>query len=491
MVNLRYYQEDAVSAVRESFRIGNRRTLLVLPTGGGKTMIFSYIAAGIARNNKRVLIIAHRRELLRQISKALSMFGVKHAIMAGGARGIPTANVVVASVFTLANRLKHFPAPDLIIGDESHHLTPDSTWGKVVQAFPKARVLGVTATPERLDGKGLGLLFDDMVVGPSVAELTEQGFLSPAEVYAPSKPELASVRTRMGDYVKSELEGAMDKPSVTGSAVAHYQKLANGKKAIAFCVSVKHAEDVAQEFRQAGYRAHQIDGGMTVAERDRILKEFEAGRIEVLTSCDLVSEGFDLPAVEVVILLRPTKSLSLYLQQVGRGIRIAPGKSSTIVLDHANNTAVHGFIDEHREWVLTADSARKKSGEVAAIVRTCPACFSMHRPTPVCPKCGHVYEIKARKIEQKEGELVQISRAEEAQKVATEQDIDRRYNILSAIARKRGYNHPEKWAYNVICGQEASRLAKLRGSALQTTNGLTVEERSRIWNQTIGRRSAA
>lgn len=461
-------------------------------TVGHNTLMFSYISAGMARNDKRILILAHRRELLTQISKALKRVNVRHAVMSGGSRGIPTANVVVASVFTLARRLKYFPSPDLIIGDEAHHFTEKSTWGQCVLAFPKARVLGVTATPERLDGKGLGKMFDDMVMGPTVAELTEQGFLSPADVYAPSKPDLKGLRTRMGDYVNAELEGAMDRPSITGSAVAHYTKLASGKRAIAFCVSVKHAEDVAEDFRRAGYVAKSIDGGMKINDRDQILKDFEEGKIRVLTSCDLISEGFDLPAVEVAIMLRPTKSLSLYLQQAGRAIRISPGKEKTIILDHAGNTAVHGFIDEHREWVLTdGDSRKAKAGEAAPTVRSCPECFAMHRPMPICPKCGHEYKVKGRKIEQKEGELVQMSRADDTNVEVS--DLARQFQILSGVGRKRGYNQPEKWAFNVICGKEAARLSKLRGISGKTTNGLTAEERGRIWAQTMGKiqRSAA
>ena len=489
-MKLRDYQKYAIEAVRNSYRKGNRRPLLVSPCGSGKTIVFSYIAAGMHQSGKRVLILAHRRELLKQISNALKAVNVRHSVMAGGSRGIPITNVVVASVFTLARRLQYFPAPDLIIGDEAHHFTPESTWGQCVQAFPRAHVLGVTATPERLDGKGLGQMFDDMVIGPTVAELTEQGFLSPAEVYAPSKPDLQGLRTRMGDYVNADLESAMDKPSITGNAVHHYRKLADGKLAIAFCVSVKHAKDVAEEFRRAGYTASHIDGGMDERDRDQVLKDFAARKIQILTSCDLVSEGFDLPAVEVAILLRPTKSLSLYIQQVGRAVRPSPGKTSTIVLDHAGNTAVHGFIDEHREWALTDGQARKKSdGERAPTVRTCPQCFAMHRPMPECPKCGHVYKIKSRRIEQVEGELVQLNRADETKVSVTE--WGRQFQILTGVARKRGYQHPEKWAFNVICGKEAARLSKMRGTAGQTTNGLTLEERNRIWAETLGRKRVA
>jgi len=493
-MKLRDYQEASINGIRDSFRQGKRRVLLVLPTGGGKTICFSYIAAGVAKNHKRVLIIAHRRELLRQISKALKTVGVHHAVMTGGYIGIPTAPVVVASVFTLAKRIHRFPAPDLVIGDEAHHFTPDSSWGKVVQAFPEAKVLGVTATPERLDGKGLGLLFDDMVLGPSVAELTELGFLSPADVYAPSKPDLTSARTRVGDWVVSDLESAMDKPSITGNAVTHYRRLADGKRAIAFCVSVKHAKEVAKEFNNAGYRAHHVDGGMKDSDRDDVLKRFESGEVQILTSCDLVSEGFDLPAVEVAIMLRPTKSLSLYLQQAGRAIRISPGKEKTVILDHAGNTAVHGFIDEPREWKLSIGSAREKRDvEAVPTVRTCPKCFAVHRPMLMCPKCGYQYKAAGRVVQQVDGELVQVSKSEDAKNAATETDIPRRFNVLTAIGHSRKYEQPQRWAFNVICGQEAARLAKRRDAVKhRMINGLTAEERDVIWTQTIGRnRSSA
>jgi superfamily II DNA or RNA helicase len=487
-MQLRDYQESAVQAVRDSFRSGHKHTLLVSPTGSGKTVIFSYIAAGMARNNKRILIVAHRRELLKQISAALKKVGVAHAVMAGGYRGVPTANVVVASVFTLVKRIKGMQPFDLIIGDEAHHFTPDSSWGKVVIGFPRARVLGVTATPERLDGKGLGQMFDDMVMGPTVAELTAQGFLSHAIVYAPSAPDLNGVGTRMGDYVQKQLEEAMVKTVITGSAVKHYGKYAPGKKAIAFCVSVRHAKDVAAEFREAGYTASHIDGGMNEEERDGVLKAFEEGRVQVLTSCDLVSEGFDLPAVEVAILLRPTKSLGLYLQQCGRAIRPHPDKEKTIILDHAGNTARHGFIDDDREWTLADGFVQGRGkGDKAETVRTCTACFAMHKPSPTCPVCGYVYPVKPRMVKHIDGDLVVTSRDGEQDMTTAEGVLQNKFKVLTSVGRKRGYKNPTLWAYNVICGQEAARIAKKVGTrAVPTTNGLTQEERVSIWKTITG-----
>jgi DNA repair protein RadD len=490
MVQLRDYQESAVQAVRDSFRTGHKKTLLVSPTGSGKTVIFSYIAAGMAQNNKRILIVAHRRELLKQISGALKKVGVSHAVLAGGTPGVPIANVVVASVFTLVRRMKSMKPFDLIIGDEAHHFTPDSSWGKVVTGFPSARVLGVTATPERLDGKGMGQMFDDMVMGPTVAELTAQGFLSNAVVYAPSAPDLGTVGTRMGDYVSKQLEDAMDKPIITGSAVKHYGKYADGKKAIAFCVSVKHAKDVAEDFRNAGYAASHIDGGMDETERDGVLKAFEDGTVQILTSCDLVSEGFDLPSVEVAILLRPTKSLGLFLQQCGRAIRPHPDKEKTIILDHAGNTARHGFIDDERDWSLADGYVANRgiNGDKVVSVRTCTACFAVHKPTPACPMCGHVYPIMSRAVKHVDGDLVETRRDGEAEAETAEDMMQKKFRVLASVARKRGYNNPTQWAFNVICGQEASRLAKKVGMRdAQTTNGLTAEERASIWKMTAGK----
>jgi len=487
-VELRDYQLAAVGNVRDRFAAGDRSVLLVSPTGSGKTVMFAYVTAGTAQKGKRVLLLAHRRELLRQISKALTLNGVSHAVMSGGSLGVPRSPVVVASVFTLANRLSRFEPPDLIVGDEAHHFTPRSTWGKVVQAFPKARIMGVTATPERLDGKGLGDLFQSMVLGPSVAELTMRGYLSPAEVYAPAMPDLTGVKRGANDYQREDLAAAMDKPSITGSAVAHYTKLAPGKKAVCFCVSIKHAEDVAKDFRAAGYRATSIDGAMDDSIRDRILRDFERGDIDVLTSCDLISEGFDLPAIEVAILLRPTESLSLYLQQVGRAIRPAPGKTKTIVLDHAGNTRRHGFIDEERSWQLTGRMKKAKGApSEAATVRTCPKCYAAHRPMPACPACGHVYKVNSRSIEQRDGELIQVASADEIAAAAAESDIKRQFYQLLAIGKNRGFSDPQSWAFNVVCSKEASRLASRRDAfGQQLINGLTIRERQQVWERTVG-----
>lgn len=482
-ITLRDYQQDCVSKVRASFAAGNRRTLLVAPTGSGKTVIFSYIASGIFQKNKRVWLLAHRYELLKQISESLGMFRIPHAILAGGMHGVPNAQVLVASTPTLAKRCQHMKPPDLIIPDEAHHFTPQNQGGKIILQFPNAHVLGVTATPARLDGKGLGDIFQDMVLGPSVAELTSRGFLSPAVVYAPAKPDLSGLTRRAGDYASGQLEDVMDKPKITGSAVAHYQKHAAGKRAVAFCVSIAHAEHTAEQFRAAGFTAASVDGKMDQGLRDRAIADFRAGRLNVLTSCDLISEGFDLPAIECAILLRPTRSLGLYLQQVGRAVRPSPGKTHTLVLDHAGNTAMHGFVDEVRDWTLDGSVHKKADGDRVAAVRTCPSCFAMHHPRPICPRCGHVYVVVGREVEYEDGELqLQGGLGEMPQEPPRPENLEQRIGVLVALGKRRGYKKPREWAFHVLCGQLAKDWASRRDPVHQgTINGLTETERNDIW----------
>lgn len=475
-VELRDYQQRGIASIRSAFTT-KRRVLFTLPTGGGKTMMFSSIADGVQRKQKRVLTIAHRRELLRQISGTMDRFGIPHAILNAESRGTPRAPVIVASVFTLVNRMKFMPEPDLIIIDEAHHAAIGTTWNRVLGQFPKARILGVTATPIRLDGKGLGDSFDTLVVGPSVAELTAMGWLSPAEYYStPQALDLRGLKVRGGDYANSELAAAMDKPSITGDAVNHYRRLADGKRAVAFCCSVQHARDVAREFAAAGYPAEYIDGTMEDYARDAVLYRFQRGESRVLTSCDLISEGFDCPGIEVAILLRPTKSLGLYMQQVGRAIRPMSGKARTLVLDHAGNVKEHGLVDEVHRWSL--DGKEFKERERVAAVRVCPKCYAMHAPAPMCPKCGYAYVTNGRTVEQVAGELERISGPEEIQAAMQEQEWRQRYQILINVGKARSMERPELWARNVMLGEYARYMASRKpdGEELQV-NGLTLKER--------------
>ncbi|NBV62746.1 MAG: DEAD/DEAH box helicase, partial [Rhodobacteraceae bacterium] len=309
---------------------GAKAPLLCLPTGGGKTVILATIAAQAAARGRHVLILVHRRELIHQTASKLAWAGLDHGIIAAGHPASDYA-VQIASVQTLVRRLSRMDwAPTLVIIDEAHHAAAGS-WRQILNHWPDAYRLGVTATPCRLDGCGLRSTFDAMVMGPSVADLIFTGYLSPARIYAPPVvADLTGVRTRAGDYANDQAAAAMDRPTVTGDAISHYQRLAVGQQAIAFCCNVKHAVSVCDAFKTAGIAAELLLGG--TQDRDQVVADFAAHRTRVLVTVDVVSEGFDVPAASCAILLRPTQSLGLYLQQVGRVLRPAPGKDAAIIL---------------------------------------------------------------------------------------------------------------------------------------------------------------
>lgn len=450
-----------------------------------KTTIFAYVTTGAANKGKCVYLLAHRAELVKQISMTLASFGTTHNIIAPpaivrqakveqfrktGRSFVGKSRVYVCSAQTLVKRLGDIAdKPDIIVVDESHHLTDGSTWGKICAAYPDAKLLPVTATPCRLDGKGLGRdaggFADTLIMGPTMRWLIDNGYLSEYRAFAPPlKLDLKGVKTRMGDYAKDQVAEAMDKPTITGDAVEHYLRLARGKRAVAFCASVAHAEHVADAFSAVGVPASFLDGSLDPAERDKRIKDFESGKTLVLTSCDVVSEGFDLPAIEVAILLRPTKSLSLYLQQVGRALRVFEGKEYAIILDHVGAIATHGLPDEDREWSLDGVTKKKRAAndnQPDVNIQTCPMCFTIHMPQPQCPTCGHIYTAaQRREMKQVDGELVEITAAAKEQmrrqaeiekQKARKQRISQEHQCQSLedlieLGKSRNYSYPKAWA---------------------------------------------
>lgn len=415
---LRGYQVDLIKRLRDAYRNGARAPLLQLATGGGKTIVFAAAATGAAAKGKRAIIICHRRELVRQAADKLRAAGVEPGIIAPGFAA-SDAPIQVASVQTIAARLARgmtLPPVDLLILDEAHHVGA-RTWRTVIDAFPGARLLGVTATPLRADGKGLGKdhggAFDRIVQGPTVAELIAAGYLVGTKVYAPKTgPDLSGIRTRAGDYDKGELDAAMRAGTITGDAVTEYGRHAPGQPAIVFCVSVQHAEEVAAAFMGGGWRAVAVSGATPTAERDAAIQGLATGVTQVLCSVDVVSEGTDVPACACIIALRPTKSLSLHLQQVGRGLRPAPGKAHCVLLDHAGNTARHGLVEAPREWSLAGAPRREAKPAPENPQRQCQACGHRFPPASICPRCGHRHEGQQREIERVDGELAELTEVE-------------------------------------------------------------------------------
>lgn len=458
MLTLFTDQQVVVDNLRGSYRSGKRAPLLVAPCGFGKTVVFSYITDGARRLGKRVLIMAHRVELIDQICKSLTQFDVPHGVIASGYPIERGYTVYVASVFTLVRRLDFF-IPDLLVCDEAHHMVASTTWGKVAAAYPQARRLGVSATPCRLSGEGLGDLFDDLVLGPTTSELIDLGRLSPLRVFAPPWVDTSGLHTRGGDFVKSEMELLFNKPTVTGNAVSHYTQHAAGKQAVVFCTSVEHARQVAAQFRDAGYASTCVDGGLAPDVRNLIIREFRDGKLKVLTSCDLVSEGFDVPCVEVGISLRPTQSLSLWIQQCGRILRRHPGKDAAILLDHAGNTLRHGLPTDPREWTLAGIEKQPLHDKPAPSVRVCPACYcAQESKYRQCRNCGHTFKVEARKVRQKDGKLEELTPEKlAARRARQEVGMSQSLEALINLGRMRGYKSPENWARHVWEGRQMKR----------------------------------
>jgi superfamily II DNA or RNA helicase len=356
------------------------------PTGSGKTILFACIIANAVARGTRVGVLTHRQEILDQILDVLVEMKIPHGVIAAGHPENPDAQVQVASVATVVRRLDRVRNLDLLVVDECHHAVA-RMWRKIFAAAPNAHVLGVTATPERLDGKGLSNIFETLICGSTVAELIAIGWLSPFTVYAPAKTaDLCGIRTRMGDYDTIQLGDAMSDLVVIGSAVEDYTRLCPGAPAIAFCVNIKHSELVADRFRQAGYRAAHVDGETPTDERRRTIRGLQTGDIQVVTNCGLISEGLDVPGVVAVTLLRPTKSLALFLQQIGRALRPAPGRAKALILDHAGNSYRFGLPDADREWSL---AGRAYKGTGAPAVCRCKECGAINPiSAQTCGACG-------------------------------------------------------------------------------------------------------
>lgn len=454
MITLRHHQSQDIHRIRDAFANGAQAPLYVLPTGGGKTVTFSSIAHSSEQRGKRVLILAHRIELVDQIVRTLNQFDVRPDILAAGytrMTGPKRANVpvTVASVDTLIRRLADYPSPTLIICDEAHHVAPNNKWSTIFRAFPQAKRLGVTATPIRLDGHGLGHHFDRMILGPTYQELIEMGHLVRLRVFAPPLVDISKLHSRAGDYKKEETEALLDRPSITGDALSHYREHANGKPALAFCTSVAHAYHVAEQFRAGGVVALALDGGTDSEVRRRAVADFRAGHIRVLASCDLFSEGFDVPGVHCGILLRPTQSMSLYLQQCGRIARPELGKPYGVILDHVGN-AKFGLPDETRPWELTSDIVQRKK-LTARPAHICPKCWaaSPFRSTR-CVECGYAFETKGRiVIKTRQGKLLELT-PEEAQarreKMGERQMQGRARSLQELIEFGKRKGYAEGWA---------------------------------------------
>lgn len=490
-MRLRPYQQDVVHQVRADIASGLRRLLVVSPTGSGKTATMAHITDGAGRKRKSVNIMVHRDTLLTQTSATLSRWNVEHGLIAAGYTPSPVP-VQVSSIWTLIRRLTKVGAPDIIIMDEAHHAAAGA-WLKVIQAWPQAVILGFTATPERLDGKGLGDIFQKIIRGPEVGWLMDEGYLTRARyigVPPDMQLDLSNLgTTASGDYNTDAAAALADKPQIVGCAIAHYKRYCPGLPAVTFVANLTHARHVADEFNRAGIRTEVLDGQVETNDRKAMVARLASGQTQNIVSCEIINEGFDLPVCAVAILLRPTASLGLHLQQIGRVLRpvYAPGadletregrlhaiatggKPFAYILDHVGNLR-HGRAEIVRDWSLEGADARKKRKrleEAALANRQCPSCFSITAPAPKCPCCGYLYTVKERQLKQVDGSLTELTaaqldalyleglakkRARQAQGKA--QTLDQ----LIAYGRTKGMKNPEGWARHVFEARRAKQAS--------------------------------
>ncbi len=401
---LRDYQKNDILKIISSLE-ENKKTLYQLPTGGGKTII----ATSIAKRYSTVFLV-HREELLDQTYQSYKKAGLDVGLVQSG-KPVTKHKHYIAMVQTLGRDLDIIPPPDLVIADEAH-ITVSKTYQKIFGHWcegkyhttwklpvRQSKLLGLTATPKRLDGRPLCPPYEVLIEGPSIKSLIEQGYLADYELLGPpEKLNLKGVKTSMGDYNITDLIERVSGTNLTGNAVKEYKKYLSGKQAIAFCINVEHSKSVAETFIEAGISAAHIDGSTPHKERKELIEKFRRGEISVLTNCNLFIEGFDVPDIQGVIMLRPTQSLSLLRQAWGRGLRPKADGSKAIILDHAGNYARHGLPDDSIEWNLTGKVNNKEGG---ARLKACPECYRVCRVTAsFCSRCKYIFKAEVKKIKQ-------------------------------------------------------------------------------------------
>jgi superfamily II DNA or RNA helicase len=414
------YQADIVDEIER-----RENPLVPLPTGGGKTVIAGMVIEEAVSRGKRALFLAHRRELVTQASRKLLAVGVSHAVMMGAESsqyiGQPVVVGCVPTIHTrcIRNRKIELPPADLIFFDEAHHCRA-RTYLDIRDAYPHAKIIGLTATPARGDGRGLGGdLFSDLVKVPTYAWLIEHGYLVPPVVFAPVTPDLKGVKTLgTGDYSPGQLEKRVNTDQLVGGIIEHWFKLGQNRQTIVFTAGIAHSVHLCDEFRRAGVAAEHIDAKTPREKRKKIIADFRTGTVRILCNCMIFIEGFDEPSASCVVLARPTKLLTMYRQMVGRVLRPYPGKSDARVLDHSGAVFRHGYPDDEIAWTLDPDdkavnesAASRSSGEGGhKDLCECPQCSAVRVQGEACPVCGWEPATRPQYLEIVDGQLGQVRR---------------------------------------------------------------------------------
>lgn len=458
-MKLRGYQDEVIDDARREIAKGNKRIIVQAPTGAGKTVIASRVIKSAEDKGNSVLFLAHRRELVYQAFDKLKAFGVDRGLLMAGEHRDVHAPVTVASIDTLRARAMsrqriEMPDAQLVVIDECHRsLSP--TYMELIQYYMSqgAVIMGLSATPIRADGKGLGQVYQAMVQCPSVADLIKAGYLVQPKYYAPTIPDLAGVRTTAGDYNKGDLERAMNTSELVGDVVSNWMRIARNRQTIVFTSGVQHSIHLHREFELHKIKAAHIDANTPMDQRLRIIERLRNRDIQVITNCMVLTEGFDEPTLDCVVLARPTKNMGLYLQMAGRVLRPADFKDDTLIIDHSGAVYRHGFVEDPIEWDLE-DGKLFKDREARVRERlqeektiTCIKCSCVYSGQLQCPQCKYLPEQKGEWLETRHGELHRVDR-KDRKAVAKEwsTEVKRRWwrELLGYSIEKK---YKKGWAY--------------------------------------------
>lgn len=385
-MKLRKYQSDLIDEFN-SLIYTKKSICIQLPTGGGKTIIAKEIITKFLKLDKPILIIVHRKELLDQMSSLLTFFELNHSFISAGYPFDNTKQIFITMVQSFNSRSITIKEPSLIIYDEAHHIRAES-WEKIYELYPNSFSLGLTATPSRLDGRGLGKIFNHLIRGPTVKELIESNYLSKYKLFRTFNPGLLDIEILNDDYNTEQLESIMNDSYVSNDIVRNYELICKNKKAIVFCVSIKHSELIKEAFELKGYKVAHLDGSFSKIQREEILSSFRSGKINILTNVNIIGEGFDLPDVDVAILARPTQSIIVYLQQIGRCLRPTNTKEFSYILDHSGNSYRHGLPDDNITWSIYGLNKLERAQSLTEN-SICNKCKLVYKRTfKKCPNCN-------------------------------------------------------------------------------------------------------